>query len=82
MSTTPKMTVVEGGLTPEGEDAEEPLEEMCLSVTVITVALSILLHGVSAAPLARRYGRFAMTMSEREEMKKVTTVPLRTGMAD
>ena len=64
------------------EKSEATHKAEILSVTVITVALSILLHGVSAAPLARRYGRFAMTMGEREEMKIVTTVPLRTGMAD
>ncbi len=50
-----------------------------LSITVITVALSALLHGVSAAPLARLYGRLAARMGECEENQIVTELPLREG---
>ncbi len=50
-----------------------------LSITVITVALSALLHGVSAAPLARLYGRLAARMGECEENQLVAELPLREG---
>ena len=51
-----------------------------LSVTVITVALSALLHGVSAAPLARRYGRYTAEMGECVENMPVSEMPLRVGL--
>ena len=50
-----------------------------LSITVITVALSALLHGVTAAPFARLYGRLAARMGECEENRPVTEMPLREG---
>ena len=51
-----------------------------LTITVITVALSILLHGVSAAPLAKRYGRHSAEMDVCVENKEVAELPLREGM--
>jgi hypothetical protein len=51
-----------------------------LSVTVITVALSALLHGISAAPFARIYGRLANSMGECEEIRLVKEMPLREGL--
>jgi NhaP-type Na+/H+ or K+/H+ antiporter len=53
--------------------------EALLSITIITVALSALLHGVSAAPLAKRYGRMASRMGECEENRPVAEMPLREG---
>lgn len=53
-----------------------------LSVTVVTVALSILLHGVSAAPLAKVYGGMAARMGQCEESKPVSDMPLRHGAVD
>ena len=50
-----------------------------LSITVITVALSALLHGLTAAPFARLYGRLAARMGECEENLPVTEMPLREG---
>jgi NhaP-type Na+/H+ or K+/H+ antiporter len=50
-----------------------------LSVTVVTVALSILLHGVTSAPLANAYGRLAARMGDCEEMQTVSELPLREG---
>jgi NhaP-type Na+/H+ or K+/H+ antiporter len=50
-----------------------------LSITVLTVGLSALLHGVSAAPIARIYGRHAARMGECEENMPVTEMPLRQG---
>ena len=52
-----------------------------LTITVITVALSVVLHGVSAAPLAAAYGRLAARMGKCEEQKNVSDMPLRDGMA-
>jgi len=61
------------------EEAELPHQSELLAITVITVALSVVLHGVSAAPLARAYGRIAGRMGECEESKTVSDVPLRSG---
>jgi NhaP-type Na+/H+ or K+/H+ antiporter len=51
-----------------------------LSITVITVALSALLHGLSAAPLAKLYGRHAARMGECQESMPVSELPLRQGL--
>jgi NhaP-type Na+/H+ or K+/H+ antiporter len=53
--------------------------EALLTITIITVALSALVHGVSAAPLAKRYGRMAADMGECEENRPVAEMPLREG---
>ena len=50
-----------------------------LSVTVVTVALSALLHGVTAAPIANLYGRLTSRMGECEENQPVPELPLREG---
>ncbi len=63
------------------EEAEIPHRAELLSVTVITVALSVIAHGVSAAPLAKAYGRLAERMGECAESKTVSDMPLREGMA-
>jgi len=61
------------------EEVEIPHHAEILSITVITVALSVLLHGISAAPLANLYGRLAGRMGECEEGKPVSDMPLRKG---
>ena len=63
------------------EESEIPHHAEILSITVITVAISVILHGVSAAPLANLYGRLAGRMGECEEGKPVSDMPLREGMA-
>lgn len=50
-----------------------------LAITLITVALSTLLHGITAAPLAKRYGNLAKRMGECEESAAVPELPLRSG---
>jgi NhaP-type Na+/H+ or K+/H+ antiporter len=50
-----------------------------LTVTIVTVALSALLHGVTAAPISNLYGRHAARMGECEESKPVAELPLREG---
>ena len=61
------------------EESEVPHREELLSITVVTVALSVLLHGLSAAPLAKIYGQFAARMGECEENQVVAELPLRAG---
>ena len=64
------------------EEAEIAHQSTLLSVTVLTVALSVVLHGVTAAPFARRYGKLALRMGECEESRPVTDMPLRDGFAE
>ena len=61
------------------EESNLPHREELFSITVITVALSVLLHGLTAAPLAKIYGRLAARMGECEENQPVTELPLREG---
>lgn len=61
------------------EESAVPHRDQLLAITVITVALSALLHGISAAPVARRFGRLADRMGECEENKVVSEMPLREG---
>ena len=61
------------------EESEVPHREELLSITVVTVALSVLLHGLSAAPLAKIYGQLAARMGECEENQVVAELPLRAG---
>jgi NhaP-type Na+/H+ or K+/H+ antiporter len=61
------------------EEAGVPHQAELLAITVITVALSVVFHGVSAAPLANAYGRLTGRMGECEEMREVSDIPLRSG---
>ncbi len=61
------------------EESVVPHREELLAVTVITVGLSVLLHGITAAPFANAYGRRAAKMGECEETQEVTELPLRIG---
>jgi NhaP-type Na+/H+ or K+/H+ antiporter len=61
------------------EEAEVPHYLEILTITVITVAMSILLHGVTAAPFAGLYGRFTSRMGECEENRPAVELPLREG---
>ncbi len=61
------------------EGAEIAHRHELLTITVITVALSVLLHGVTAAPFAQRYGRHTTKMGVCEENKQVAELPLRDG---
>ncbi len=57
------------------EESDVPHKEQILAATVITVTLSILLHGLSAASAARRYGAYTRTMGDCPENKPVTQEP-------
>ena len=48
-------------------------------ITILTVGLSILAHGISAAPAATRYGRMARAKGECAENEPVSEIPTRTG---
>ena len=64
------------------EEADVPGSDTILTVTIITVALSALLHGATAAPFARRYADIARRIGECEELQRVPEMPLRGGMID
>jgi len=61
------------------EKSAVPHRDELLAITVITVGLSALLHGMSAAPLAARYGRLAERMGECVENRPAAEMPLRDG---
>jgi len=61
------------------EESDVPHRDELLSITVVTVALSALLHGISAAPFARIYGRMTDRMGECQENRAVAELPLREG---
>ena len=63
------------------EEAEIPHRNEIFAITIITVALSALLHGVTAAPFAKLYGRLATRMGECEENQSISEMPLREGHA-
>ncbi len=59
-----------------------PGGEELMACVVITVALSIFLHGVTAAPLAKRYGVFVKSRGECAETKEVSEMPVRHGLSN
>ncbi len=60
-------------------DALEPSQaKVVLAAVTLTVALSVLLHGVSASPLATRYGRYTDKRLERHRREHERTLPLAT----
>ncbi|MDH3635946.1 MAG: cation:proton antiporter [Gammaproteobacteria bacterium] len=61
------------------EESDLPQRDEIFTVTVLTVTLSALLHGVSAAPLANAYARLAAGMGECEENMPAVEIPLREG---
>ncbi len=61
------------------EKAQVPHGDELLVITVATVALSAVLHGITAAPLARAYAKIAARMGECEENRPVASLPLREG---
>ncbi len=63
------------------EEAAIPHSDELFAVTVTAVALSVLLHGITAAPLANLYGRLVDRMGDCEERKAVSDMPLRSGSA-
>jgi NhaP-type Na+/H+ or K+/H+ antiporter len=61
------------------EEAAIPLRDEILQITIVTVALSILAHGLTAAPASRWYAGLVRRMGECEEAKPVSEMPSRFG---
>jgi NhaP-type Na+/H+ or K+/H+ antiporter len=61
------------------EESAIPHHDEILSITVLTVAMSALLHGMSAAPLSNAYGRLVARTGECAETRPVVEMPLRAG---
>jgi NhaP-type Na+/H+ or K+/H+ antiporter len=59
------------------DESELPHKAELLSITVLTVALSVILHGMTAAPLSKIYGSMTEKMNECEENQHVEELPLR-----
>lgn len=57
------------------EEAELENESRIFAVVIITVALSVVLHGISAGPAARWYGSLSQQMGECEENRLVSDEP-------
>lgn len=62
------------------EEIHLPVGDLILAVTVVTVTLSILAHGVSASPAAKWYGRAVAPQRDKVESKAVPEMPTRHGM--
>ena len=58
-----------------------PGVDMVHVTVVVTVLLSVLLHGVTAGPLARAYGRRVAKSGECEESKSTSEMPVRHKMS-
>jgi NhaP-type Na+/H+ or K+/H+ antiporter len=56
-------------------------EEEILACIIVTVALSVLLHGLTAAPVAKAYGTMVARRGECEEAKPVSEMPVRHGFS-
>ena len=61
------------------EEADIPLRAEILQITIVTVAFSILAHGITAAPASRWYARLVGRMGQCEEAKPVSEMPSRFG---
>lgn len=62
------------------EESTLPGESLIVVVAFVTVGLSVFLHGLSAAPLARRYGRWYAT-HPRERRPAMESVEVEVGRA-
>lgn len=60
------------------EESDMPSADQILTVTIVTVACSILAHGMTAAPAARWYGGLVQQMGESAEAKSVSEMPTRS----
>ena len=57
------------------EEAELANESMLFAIVIVTVALSVALHGITAGPAARWYGSMSQSMGECEENRPVSDEP-------
>lgn len=61
------------------EDTDVAHKKEIFAISIITVALSILLHGATAGPAARWYGAHSKTMGTCEENRPVAEEPFAKG---
>ena len=59
------------------EEMAIPHSDEIFTITIVTVGLSVLLHGLTAAPFASLFGQMAQDMGDCEEKKAVSEIPLR-----
>lgn len=59
------------------EEVPVPAGARIAVITVVTVTFSIILHGLSAAPMSRRYAARVAAMDGAEEKKSVSEMPTR-----
>jgi NhaP-type Na+/H+ or K+/H+ antiporter len=64
------------------EESDLPNEGLIFTVVTVTVALSVVLHGMSAGPAARWYGAMTARMGECPENKPVGVEPFVDSVAD
>jgi NhaP-type Na+/H+ or K+/H+ antiporter len=64
------------------EETDLPNEGLIFTVVTVTVALSVVLHGMSAGPAARWYGAMTARMGECPENKPVGVEPFVDSVAD
>lgn len=62
------------------EKMHTPATSAILTIVVVTVALSIFLHGLTAAPFARRYATLAAAKGDCPENELVPEIPSRARM--
>lgn len=62
------------------EDFAIDASEEIMIIMIVTVTMSMLAHGLSAAPAARRFGTLMKRAGQCEETKPVSELPTRTGM--
>ena len=86
-------TLFSDGLAPGGvagilfgllilSEATFPGQELVFTTIVVTVLISIFLHGLTAVPAANAYGRVAESMKDETdmpEMKQVGEMPTKMG---
>ncbi|NOR68854.1 MAG: sodium:proton antiporter [Methylomarinum sp.] len=53
--------------------------DIIATITLLTISLSIIAHGISAAPLAHFYGKKVAAMGKCEEIVPAQEIPARTG---
>jgi NhaP-type Na+/H+ or K+/H+ antiporter len=54
------------------EESDLTHENLLLSIVIVTVSLSVVLHGITAGPAARWYGEKAQRMGECEENRPIS----------
>ncbi|MFQ5757604.1 MAG: cation:proton antiporter [Acidiferrobacterales bacterium] len=64
------------------EQADVAHQSEVFTITIVTVVLSILLHGITAGPAARRYGARAKAMGECEENRPISEKPFEQESAE